>query len=827
VLPTIAEVLLPVPLAASQSARFSYRLLHTSQYAHEPALGKRALVGFGRGKQLAGVIVALHHEEPTGLEPRRLRIVEQILDAEPVITAPQLQLFAWLADYYLCGEGEVLKAALPTGLKLQSELIIRPHPELLEPPKSLPDAHYQLLEALSVRGQLSISEAAQVLGVAQPRPVLRRLAARGLLLLDQQLEASYRPKTIRGLRLAPVLSQPEARAEAFASLSRAPAQEALLLLVSEASRTGEPIAERELLARTGASAGAARALITRGYLEATEIEVSRLSDARTDRRELDPLTEPQTRAWGELTEAMAESPLRPILLHGATGSGKTELYIRLLQQTLAEGRQALYLLPEIGLTPQIIQRIQAALGEQVGVYHSRFSAAQRVEIWNHLLSGHYRAVIGVRSALLLPFDDLGLVIVDEEHDASFKQNDPAPRYHARDAAVWLAHQLHIPVVLGSATPSLESYANAQAGKYALVSLPERALATQPPSIELIDLKKFTRAQLSFGQLSEPLIAALRTTLERGEQSIVFKNRRGFAPLLVCEHCGHVPRCLYCDVSMTYHKRQHILRCHLCGYTDEQPDTCPNCGHPELRPEGIGTERLEEHLAELLPKARIARMDLDTTRGREAMTTLLGKMARHEIDILVGTQMVTKGLDFARVTLAAVVQADATLTWPDFRAVETSYQLLTQLAGRAGRRAGPGQSPGRLVIQTRLPTHPLFAQLERPYAEFFDAELTQRRENSYPPLVRLVRLEVRHRDAPVVERAAADLGQRLRARWGAAILGPEFTMVARVRGLYRMQLMIKWRQAVSRANRAELRSLTADWQRAHPSAVQLTLDVDPR
>lgn len=820
--PTLAEVVLPVPLRA----RFTYRLLHPSQYAHAPEVGKRVVVPFGRGKRVTGLIVALSSELPTADRGERLRVVEQVLDAEPISTEAQRALFKWLAEYYLCTDGEVLKAALPTGLKPHSQLVVSAHPDIVEAPAGLPSTERQLLEVLALEQSMTADAVARRLGVQNARPLLRSMAERGLLLLGEQMADDYRPRTQRAVSLAPALTDREALAEAFATLRRAPTQEALLLVMAS-SGADVVLAERELLAKTGASAGALRSLIQRGYLAETTLELTRVKEFESDARPAVLLTPAQQQALDALTTLTTAERPKPVLLHGVTGSGKTELYIALMRRALEAGRQALYLLPEIALTRQIVTRVTAALGPGVGVYHSRYTAAQRAEIWHSLLSGRYRAIIGVRSALLLPFDDLGLIVVDEEHDGSFKQHEPAPRYHARDAAVWLGHRLNIPVVLGSATPSIESYANAQSGKYSLVTLEQRAVATVPPAIERIDLKQQSAAQLSHGQISEPLLEALKQTLARGEQAIVFKNRRGFAPVLVCNHCGHVPRCLYCDVAMTFHKKQGILRCHLCGYTDERPEACGQCGHHELRAEGIGTERLEEHLAELLPQARIARMDLDTTRGREAIANLFDRLERREVDILVGTQMVTKGLDFQHVTLAAVVHADAMLSWPDFRASEISYQLLTQLAGRAGRHAAEGRSTGRLLIQTRMPAHPVFDLLEQPYGAFYTHELAARQAHDYPPLTRLVRLELRHREAAVVEAAARALADQLRALWGSAVLGPEYPLIARVRGTYRQQLLIKWRGATASTERPRLASALEAFGRSAHARVQVVVDVDPR
>jgi primosomal protein N' (replication factor Y) len=809
------DVLLPLPMRAV----YSYRL---PQGAPLPEPGMRAVVPFGKNKKYTGVITAVY-DSP---DERKLKTVEEMPDAFPVVTPSLLKLYDWTAEYYFCGPGEVLKASLPAGLKAQSEpIIIAAEGVDLTDPR-LSDRQYLLLEAAMSAGTLTMDEAAKVLQTAQPRKILADMEKNGWIKFGHRMEGAYKPKTVRAVRLLPPYDERSGLKNAFLLVKNAPKQEEVLLLIAESFFAKRRARVKDLVERVGQGANAAiAALKHKGIVEDFAEEVERLTDTPpAERRPPIVLTPAQNRALHEIQTALANEK-KPVLLHGVTGSGKTYLYIELMRQTLAAGRQALYLLPEIGLTQQIIDKVKADLGACVGVYHSKFNDRERVEIWLKILKGEYRAIIGVRSAMLLPFDDLGIIICDEEHDSSFKQQEPAPRYNARDLALYYGSVNDCAVILGSATPSVETFRHARSGKYHVVSLNERAVATAMPEIKIVDMRHQVKHKLSYGLYSGELIRAMEQTLGAGEQIILFNNRRGYAPFLVCERCGHVPKCLYCDISLTFHKAENLLRCHYCGYTDGNVGRCAVCESYDLRREGTGTERMEEHLHALFPAARVARMDLDATRTKHGHQNIIRAFEKREYDILVGTQMVTKGLDFENVTLAAVVQADRLLYYPDFRAHEYAYQLLTQFAGRAGRKS----KAGRVFIQTYNPDHIVFRLLGRPYVEFYENEIATRNAPRYPPFSRLIRIELRHKDSSFLESEGKVFGRRLGRRFKGQMLGPEYPHIARLKNFYRLHVLLKIdRGAAPGAVRQALKDTIREYFDAAPSkTLQIVVDIDPR
>ncbi len=815
----IAQVLLPLALPFSTRSIYSYKLLSTLNA--EPAVGKRVLVPLGKSKYYAGVITELLPPTP---EAHALKPVEEVLDAVPVVPQRLLQLYSWMGAYYLCSAGEVLKASLPSGLKLASETVIEAvFTNSEDIPKDVDDRTYLLLEALTLSPRLGLAQAAEIMGVKNAKKYIDELQQRGLLRVTQQLEENYRPRTRRRILLTAAYQTEAQLNAAFDAVKRAPRQEAVLLLLAEAHLKQQHLWQSEIEVRMGDAAAPIRALVQRGMVQIEDVQVDRQDHTTATPTAQVTLTPVQQTALATIEESFTDNPGKPVLLHGVAGSGKTHLYIHLMREALAAGRQVLYLLPEIALTTQLVERVQRELGEPLAVYHSRYSDAERVEIWQKLLAGRVRAVLGVRSALLLPFTDLGMIVVDEEHDPSYKQTDVSPRYHARDVAVYYGAAHGCPVVLGSATPSLESYYNAKEGRYTLVQLHARVGTAHPPQVQYVDLRHQAQHQLGHGPFSDVALEALRETLAKGEQAIVFKNRRGYSPLLVCDNCGHVPRCPNCDVGLTYHKKNNALRCHHCGYADDHVQRCARCGHTELNREGMGTERLEEQLQEVLPTARIARLDADTTRGRQALHTLLARFAKQEYDILVGTQMVTKGLDFGNVTLGLVVHADAMLNYPDLRAQENAYQQLVQFIGRSGR----SNKAGLVLVQTRQPDHPILQLLEQPYEDFYTRELELRRVQAYPPFSRLIGIEVRHKDMTSVQTQAQYLGRQLRARFGEAVLGPDFPHLARLRGWYRQQMLIKIARGVNaQALRGKLIEVLHAYEE-QAKGVRLAVDVDPR
>jgi primosomal protein N' (replication factor Y) len=792
------------------------------------------LVPLGKNKQLAGVVVRV--VEPPDVAPglsKTLKEVVEVLDDRPILPPQAVNLLYWIADYYACEPGDVLRAMLPANLKLTSETVVYPMDAGTEDLFQLPawpdlkPREQLVLQLLARKGKQSVRDVGKLLGSKGPADLLKRLEERKLVRLAEESLEAYRPQLRWMLGLAPELDADAPAVESLIQeLNRAPRQLAVLDYIRDRYRKRLlPVSESEALQAVGATPAVVKALAQRGVVVRWEEPVSRIGTAPLTTLPLPPLTGAQARALAEIQAAVGTRPRKPVLLFGITGSGKTRLYIELIRQTLDENRQALYLLPEIGLTKQIIDRVRGAFGEQVGVYHSRFSDNERVEIWQKVLSGEYTVVIGVRSALLLPFANMGLIVVDEEHDPTYKQSDMAPRYQARDTAVYYGHQLGIPVVLGSATPSVESLTNALEGRYTLVRLNERATQVLLPTIECIDLKQEIAAKTSHGLFSEPLIEGLRQTVAAGEQAIVFNQRRGYATWLQCGNCGHVPHCQFCDISLTYHKTENALKCHYCGYTESHTTHCPSCKHNTLGKLGIGTERAEEQLNELLPTARILRMDSDSTRGRHGHQQILNRFERHEYDILVGTQMVAKGLDFDKVTFVGVVLADNLLNMPYFRAHEHACQLLTQLSGRAGRQ----HRRGRVLIQTYTPDHPVVQLLTQPYDEAYQWIKLAREWPNYPPFTRLMRLELHHPDKQKLETEAQRLTVLLVHAFGAQVVGPEYPAVGRVSGLYRLHWLFKIPKTANfRQARETLKTIAFDTRDKFTDRdFRLFVDIDPR
>lgn len=755
----------------------------------------------------------------------RLKPIEEMPDDRPVLHPPQLKLFSWMAEYYFCTEGEVIKAALPAGLKLQSEQIVEwtnyPDWEDLD----IDNKTYSLLKILSGQKVLTLKEVANIWDQVDPRPRLRNLHGRGLLKLSHRLMTGYKPKMVKFIRLAEAFHSDEALTETFDSLTHAPRQEEVLMMVVSEWYQGNELQKSVLKKRIEKADGAIRGLVKKGVLEEYEEREDRVAALayKENNKEI-VFTDEQVAGLDSIRASFDEKKTRPVLLHGVTGSGKTHLYIELIKDALARGEEVLYLLPEIALTQQIIDKVKSEFGEMVGVYHSRFSDAERVEIWQKVIMGDYRIVIGVRSAIFTPFKNLGLIVVDEEHDNSFKQAEPAPRYHARDVAIYAAHLFGSRILLGSATPAFESYYNARLGKYTLVELKNRAVQAKLPHIKLVDMRVQRKKGHNKGHFSQPLLTAITETLERREQGIIFQNRRGFSPWLTCMNCGHVPHCINCDITLTYHKFKGELRCHYCGYTDHQFDKCDHCSSYEMKQQGIGTEKIEEELTLLFPEARIARMDLDTTRTRSGFIKLIRRFEEHDIDILVGTQMVTKGLDFENATLVGVIDADMMLNFADFRAYENAYQVLTQVSGRAGR----SQKQGQVLIQTYLPENPVLQIIQKPYHVLFDLEMENRKMLNYPPYTRLIRMEVRHKNQIYLETQAEALRNILLPTFGKAMLGPEYPYVTRLRNEYRQVALFKiTRTSNVMGVRRKLAELIDTYYRQAPQkTLRIMVDVDP-
>lgn len=785
VITQFVDVVVPVPLPG----RFTYRVLREQTGLVVP--GVRVLVQFGARKVYTGIVVEVHSTPPQG---HLAKYLLEVLDASPVVTHQQLEFWSWMAEYYLSTEGEVMQAALPTGMKLSSEQVVCIHPDFDGDISDLDLNEAGTVEAVQNKGSLTLADIIALTGQQNIHRMVAKLVVKSILMYHEEVHERYRPKVEVRIRLADVYeANHEALQSVFDQLKRARKQEELLLTFLQRTRVGgkseKSIAQKELLDASGASMAVLKQLIDKGILMRDEIEISRLNTTNAWAEGAIELNEGQLKALADIRTAFAHQEV--CLLHGVTSSGKTEVFIRLIQELTANGGQILYLLPEIALTTQIVTRLQKHFGAEVGVYHSRMSDNERVEVWQRMAGGTdqppFKVLLGARSALFLPFIDLKLVVIDEEHDPSYKQHDPSPRYHARDSAIMLARQCGAKVLLGSATPSVEAFFNAKAGKFGLATLTHRFGGTSLPYVKPIDLRLERKEKRMKGPFSETLLQAISTALQKREQIILFQNRRGFSSFVQCADCGHVPQCERCDISLTYHKFSHDLRCHYCGYTKTLGSTCGACGSGHINTKGIGTEQVEEELAIHFPQARTARMDLDTTRAKGAHHRIISDFEDRYIDILVGTQMVTKGLDFGHVGLVGIVNADQMLHHPDFRAFERAFQLMAQVSGRAGRRA----KQGLVLIQTSEPQHPVVQMVvNHDHASLHLQEVAQRRHFRYPPFARLVQITVKDRDREKADQTSKYLAQTIKNQGLVEVLGPEVPHIGRIRNFYLKQLMLK-------------------------------------
>lgn len=754
------DVILPVPLDGT----FTYSVPQPLE--RQVKVGVRVLVPFGRSKTYTGIVASTHGTAPS---VPQIKSVFQVLDASPVLTDTQMRLWQWISDYYMSPIGEVMKAALPSGLKT---------------------------------------------------------------------EDGYRPKTETFIRLTPNFRNEQALHIALGMLQRAPSQQKAFIDFLSLSgidqmiqgdgsfvTSPEPSITRDELLNQGHTLATITALVKRGLLETYEQEVGRLNHGGDPHPEnIKPLSAPQQDAFNQIQFSFLKKNVT--LLHGVTSCGKTEIYIHLIQQALDRKQQVLYLLPEIALTVQMMERLQRVFGCRLGIYHSKYSDAERVEIWQKQLSTHpYDVILGARSAVFLPFQNLGLVIVDEEHETSYKQQDPSPRYHARSAAVMLAQMMGAKVLLGTATPSVETYHNATTGKYGLVELFQRYQGIELPEIQVVDIKDLQHRKMMNGPFSPMLLLKVREALARGEQAILFQNRRGYAPMIECKQCGWVPRCQHCDVSLTFHRNLNQLSCHYCGYTYQVPAECPACGCKELQTRGYGTEKIEDQVRDIFPEARISRMDLDTTRTRHAYERIINDFSAGRTNLLIGTQMISKGLDFDRVSVVGILNADTMLNYPDFRAYEHAFMMMSQVSGRAGRKG----HRGLVILQTKSPDLPVIQQIvDNDYAAFFRSVLDERRQFRYPPYCRLAYVFLKHRSDDLVATASQEMGSRLRQWFGTRVLGPDRPSVAKVKSLSIRQLMVKLEPGL---NMSEVRRYLAlarqqMLQDKRYASLQIYYDIDP-
>ncbi len=770
------EVILPLAIAKSYTYRVPFELNEKIE------VGVRVIVQFGKNKIYSGIVQAISTEAPDRYEAK---YILDVADDEPIVNTFQLQLWDWIAEYYMCHKGDVMQAALPAALKMASEtkIVAAENPDLDR--SLLSDKGYMVLEALDVAGELSVNDVMKILGQKSVFPLLRSLFEHGYILISEEIREKYKPKTKVFLKLSKVYLDEESKRLIVDELNRAPKQQDALLAYFQLRKVKEDITRQDLMEASGCGSSAITGLIDKGIFDVEEKVVSRFAGTDILLTPDFSFSKAQQQAYDEIKAGFREKDV--LLLHGVTASGKTQLYIRLIEEVLAQGKNALYLLPEIALTAQITERLKQHFGDKLGVYHSKFNDNERAEVWHKVRKGEFKVVIGARSSVFLPFNQLGLLIVDEEHENSYKQYDPAPRYHARDTAIYLAHQHQAKVLLGSATPSVESYYNAKAGKYGLVKLLERFGDAQLPQIQVVDIAEAARKDEMSSYFSKTLLTAIAETVAKKEQIILFQNRRGHTPFLQCGTCGHVAKCINCDVSLTYHKTSNLLHCHYCGFSEEPLQTCPACGMPNMQSKGFGTERVEEELELLMPELRIGRLDLDSTKGKYGFDKVISAFDNQEYDVLIGTQMITKGLDFGNVSLIGIINADGMINFPDFRAYERAFSLFSQVAGRAGRR----QAEGTVIIQTYTPNHRILEQVrEHNYEEMFLTEVTERKNYQYPPFYRLIKIDLKHPDKDLVHDAANQLAALLKQNLGPRVLGPEPPLVARVRNNFFQTITLK-------------------------------------
>lgn len=780
-----ADVALPVPIPQL----FTYRVPHEITELICP--GVRVIVQFGKKKVITGIVEKLHHSPP---EVYAAKPILELLDTEPIVTELQMTAMRWLAKYYMCTLGEVVNASLPSGLKLSSESRIQLHPEhdWKESEYPFDDRELVILNALENNDSLTYREAAELIDLKSAYRYIKSLVQKEVIIIYEEVREKYRPKRLKKIRLAQKFARDEAALEElFASLEKRQKQVDILLKylqqvpVYQAPEKNEKGIPKKTIIDAGLSGSSLSTLVKNGVFDEFEEIISRFEETETETAEI-TLSEEQQQAQNEILEHFETK--NTVLLHGVTGSGKTELYISLIQAALENGDQVLYLLPEIALTAQIVNRLKAVFGSQMGVYHSKFSDNERVEVWQGLLDGRFSFIIGVRSAIFLPFQDLGLIVVDEEHENSYKQFEPAPRYHARDVALYLAHIHDAKTILGSATPSIESYANAQSGKYGLVKLSKRYGGSQLPEMITADVRTERKRKTLVGSFSSLLIEQLQQALENGEQAIIFQNRRGYSNYVTCEDCGFIPECPHCAVSLTYHQYKNQLNCHYCGHKEPVPIVCPACGSTRVRTVGMGTEKIEEDLKLIFPEARIQRMDLETTRTKYAYQNIIQEFEDGNIDILVGTQMVSKGLDFDKVSVVGVFDMDRMIHFPDFRSLERTYQLVTQVSGRAGRR----ELPGKVILQTGDPEQGIIQLiLQQDYEAFYEMEMRERGKYHYPPFVRMIRILIRSKDRQLTASAADQIANLLRGALGQSrVLGPQEPVINKIRDKYLMDIFLK-------------------------------------
>ncbi|TYB77224.1 replication restart helicase PriA [Bizionia myxarmorum] len=810
------NVILPIPIENS----FTYSITAAESEFIIP--GMRISVPFGKNKIYTGIVESVHNEKPLKYDAKE---IHQILDETPIVTDTQFQLWEWISKYYMCTVGEVMRAALPGAFILDSETMISKNLNLEIDEADLKDDEFLIYEALQHQTSLKIQDISNIVDKKNVLPLVKRLLEKSAISVHEEIFDKYKPKLLRYVKLQNKFHAQDALQALLEELSRAPKQrEVVMTLFSLTAKSKKPIPVADLTTASNSSSAIVKSLIDKEILEEYFVQTDRVQYDNQDTEGSKHLNDAQETAMKEILDSFENQNI--VLLHGVTSSGKTEIYVKLIEDALKQGKQVLYLLPEIALTTQLVSRLQNYFGEQVAVFHSKYSSNERVEVWNQVLSNSPKAqvILGARSSVLLPFHDLGLVIVDEEHEQSYKQFDPAPRYHARDTAIVLAHIFKTKTLLGSATPSLESYFNAQQQKYGLVELTTRFNDVMMPEIELVDIKDKQKRKRMKGHFSDRLIEEMTETLKDGHQIILFQNRRGYSPIIECETCGHSPQCPSCDVSLTYHQYRDQLRCHYCGYNSLMIKKCEACGSFELDNKGFGTEQVEKEVSVLFPDHKVGRMDLDTTRGKYGYEKIISSFENQEVDILVGTQMLTKGLDFRNVKLVGVMNADNLLNFPDFRAHERSFQLLLQVSGRAGRT----DKRGKVLIQTYNPHHNILQQVaSNDYPRMFKEQMDDRYNFKYPPIYRLIKITLKHRDYNKVNVGADWFAKALQQVFKNNVLGPEFPPVSRIRNQYHKNILVKIpsKQSLAKTKEAILKINTSFSSVKDFRPVRVILNVD--
>lgn len=813
------NVILPVPI----QREFTYRVpFEMNEFIQE---GVRVVVPFGRSKFYTAIVTKVHENVPSEYT---VKYLEFILDEQAIITGKQYAFWKWISEYYMAPIGDVMNAALPANFKLASETIILIHPNY-ERGISLNERETELLDILEVREQLSLKELSEILELKNVHPIIKRMIDKNLIITQEELNQKYTPKKESFVAINPVFSENDLNDvlnTLESSKSKASQFKALLQILKLKLELKQDYIPKKILLEQGTSNSTVSTLEKNAYIVIEKLEVSRLKRNDSQDQAIKTLSDIQLEAYDAIKANFEK--FETCLLHGVTGSGKTEIYMKLIKEQLDLGKQVLFLLPEIALTTQLIQRLSVYFGEQIGVYHSKFNQNERVEIWNHVLADHpqkFRLIIGARSSVFLPFKNLGLIIVDEEHESSFKQYDPSPRYNARDAALVLGKLHQANVLLGSATPSLETFYNVQQGKYACVKLNKRFGGVQLPEILCADMRKARRQKNMQADFSNFLIDEIQDTLNKQKQVILFQNRRGYTPMWMCEICHWTPRCVNCDVTLTYHKHTNSLKCHYCGFIEPPVGSCKACGSNRIKMLGFGTEKIEDDLSIIFPNSTIQRLDLDTTRSKHAYETILNDFEQGAIDILIGTQMVSKGLDFKDVQLVGILDADMMLNRSDFRAFERSFQLMSQVAGRSGR----SKERGKVIIQTGNVEHWVIQKVhEHDYLGFYQNEIIERKNFLYPPFYKIIHFTLKHKNENQLNLASHEFAQILRNVFHERILGPEFPVVKRIQNYFIKQVVLKVERDVS-INQVKVKLnelIDFFFSKADNKSIRLVIDVDP-